>query len=168
MIEATQALEDIGANEQTRRGDGGDVAAREQDTAGTVESVRFRDPKTGLAEHMIGRAIQADDDAGMLDRFVREEQGGADDADVGPLGVAEHMLEPARCDRLGVIVEEEIVCRGCGRGGAAVQHGRKIEFALVAQDSGAAGKVIERRPGGRVVPVLVNDHNFGQVFRHRG
>ena len=59
--------------------------------------------------------VRPHDHAGVLEAPVGVEQLGADDPDLGPLGVLEHRLDPVRRDHRDVIVQEDDV-RGVDAG----------------------------------------------------
>ena len=100
LVEAADAVEHLAPDHLAGAHDGEPVARR-----------------VGRAEHSPGRLVaaiehqaievDADGDAGVLQRAVRVAQLGADDADAGQPGDPHHLAEPAGLDHLDVVVEEQ-------------------------------------------------------------
>ena len=119
-VEATDLIEDRPPHHGAREGDGAAVAddARKLEVPGIVLGE--------VPEGVPAIPVRPQDHAGVLEAPVGVEQLGADDPDLGPLGVLEHRLDPVRRDHRDVVVEEDDV-RGVDEGHRGVVDGRVIE-----------------------------------------
>ena len=120
-------------------------------------------------EAVAGDAADAEDDAGVLDRAVRIEQLGADDADPGRPRPPGHGLQPAGLDDFGVVVEEQQHILGGGGGGDVVEMG-VVERARVADDLDllVAAETVQQVEGVRLVGAVVDDDEVDLVGRVGG
>ena len=123
-----------------------------------------------LEEHVRQAVGAAEADARVVDGAVRIEQAGADDADARHGGPADQVLEPARLQRLDVVVEVQEE-RGVGPGGTLVDQPRIVEARRGggAHDLGvqirARGQGGEQREGAGLGRVVVHDDNLHAVAR---
>ena len=113
-----------------------------------------------------GRAVDAHDDPGVLDRIVRVIELGSDGADVRALAVGEQLAQEAGREDLDVVVEQQQVLAVC-LARAEVVDGREVERPAVAQHAAARiarGKGRVKGFGVRVGRVVFEDQHLKIVI----
>jgi hypothetical protein len=119
LVKAAVILEDVTAGDETGTRDSGALASGHGHSH--VSAFRSAEPH----QHVAGSATQTENDATMLQATVRIQQTSPGSTDVVSSCLGAEHVQPSRCDRLDVIVEEdqEVTRR--------VRHGRIVEFGPV-------------------------------------
>ena len=88
--------------------------------------------RAGAQKTMPGDAAKSDDDAGVLHGPVRVGEPRADNADIRPFGLADHLAQPAAVDDLGIVVQQADEFVAHPADGEIVDR-RKIERLIIVQ-----------------------------------
>src|ERR1019366_10209519 len=106
----------------------------------------IRDAIASESKSVACEPANAEDNAGVLDSSIREEQFGTDRAHLWSLRVLDHRIHPVAADHLGVVVQkkQKLTARFFG---TAVVDGGEIETSRAAIDSRPVSDLFEELQG---------------------